>query len=224
MPELIAHGRAADVYAHGDGYVLRRYRTVHSALHEAAIMQHVRAHGFPAPEVVEVAGGDMVMERVDGPTMLTDLGKRPWKLLEHARTLAGLFDKLHAIPVPDYAEDRAGGGDVLVHLDLHPDNVMVTEGGPVVIDWSNAGRGDRFVELADLWIVMKNAQPPGGRFQRFVAEAGRGLFLRAFLSNFDRDPIRRALARAAEQRLRDRNMTEVERRRIERFVERTAPT
>ncbi|SOD67561.1 Phosphotransferase enzyme family protein [Streptomyces zhaozhouensis] len=41
-------------------------------------------------------------------------------------TLAGLLDRLHALP----------GG--LVHLDLHPENVLRTARGPVVIDWCNA--------------------------------------------------------------------------------------
>jgi len=30
----------------------------------------------------------------------------------------------------------------IVHLDLHPENVMLTVSGPVVIDWRNATDGD----------------------------------------------------------------------------------
>ena len=40
-------------------------------------MQHARAHGYPVPAVVEVAGSDMVMERVDGPTMLAAMDNGP---------------------------------------------------------------------------------------------------------------------------------------------------
>src|SRR5712692_727570 len=91
---LIARGRAADVYSFGDGLVLRRYRTPHDCLYEAAVMQHVRAHGYPAPEVAEVAGPDIVMERLEGPTMLASFARRPWLIFRYARTLSTLLQQL----------------------------------------------------------------------------------------------------------------------------------
>src|SRR5437588_10047933 len=113
--ELIASGRAADVYAYGDGLVLRRYRTPYDCLYEAAVMQHVRSHGYPAPEVVEVSGGDMVMERVNGPTMLTAMSTRPWKLRAYAATLARLLHELHDIPAPGSLPPRLRDGRWIVH-------------------------------------------------------------------------------------------------------------
>jgi aminoglycoside phosphotransferase (APT) family kinase protein len=225
MPELgplIAQGRAADVFAYGDGLVLRRYRTTHSVLYEAAVMQYVRDHGFPVPEVVEVSGPDMVMERVTGAPMLDDFARHPWRLFRHARTLAELHRRLHAIPPPPWLEDRLEGGDAIVHLDLHPLNVIITSHGPVVIDWTNAGRGDPDAEVADLWLILANAEIPGSRILRTVMGLGRGLFLRAFLRYVDRDGARKRLRIAAAHRLRDRNMLDSERTRIVRFVERRA--
>jgi aminoglycoside phosphotransferase (APT) family kinase protein len=219
---LIAQGRAADVFAYGDGLVLRRYRTPHDCLHEAAVMQHVRAHGYPAPDVVEVAGGDMVMERLDGTTMLADLGSHPWRMPRHTKTLTGLLRRLHEIPVPDWLQQRHGAGTSIVHQDLHPDNVMLTSRGPVVIDWSNAGRGTPEAELADLWLLMANANIPGSRLTRTLLGAGRRMFLRGVLRSFDRTAIRRQLRVALEHRLRDRNMLDDERARMKRFVEKNA--
>jgi Phosphotransferase enzyme family len=88
--ELLARGRAADVFAAGPGRVLRRYREgePHDAAVEAAVMEHARAHGFPVPEVYDAGGRDLVMARVDGPTMLADLSRRPWRVRAHGRTLA----------------------------------------------------------------------------------------------------------------------------------------
>ena len=40
-------------------------------------MRHVRANGFPVPEVFDVDGTDVVMERLDGVTMVDDLTARP---------------------------------------------------------------------------------------------------------------------------------------------------
>ncbi len=34
-----------------------------------------------------------------------------------------------------------GAAERIVHLDLHPGNVMLTAGGPVVIDWTNVAAG-----------------------------------------------------------------------------------
>jgi aminoglycoside phosphotransferase (APT) family kinase protein len=225
MPEpgpLIASGRAADVYEYGNGLVLRRYRTPHDCLYEAAVMQHVHAHGYPVPRVVEVSGGDIVMERIEGPTMLTALGKRPWRIRAYTKVLSGLIHRLHAIPVTGWMQNRLGGGGAVVHLDLHPDNVMLTPRGPVVIDWSNAGRGAPEVEVADLWLLMANANIPGSRATRTLLGAGRKLFLRGVLRTFDLDPVRRSLPVALEHRLGDRNMLPDERERMKRFVERNA--
>ncbi len=217
---LLAQGRAADVFEYGDGLVLRRYRTDHDCVYEAAVMQHVRAHGYPAPEVIAVAGRDLVMERVDGPTMLRDIGKRPWRLYRYASTLARLQQGLHDIPPPDWLHPKHEGGTAIVHLDLHPDNVMLSPSGPVVIDWSNAGLGDPDVEVADLWLVMSSAAVPGSRLDRAIAGAGRGLFVSAILRHFDRAAIGAKLAKAYEGRSRDRNMSEVELRKMIELIER----
>jgi aminoglycoside phosphotransferase (APT) family kinase protein len=220
--ELIASGRAADVYAYGAGRVLRRYRSDHDNLYEAAVMQYARAYGYPVPEVFEVTGRDMVMERLSGTTMLTAMGAQPWKMTSYAATLAGLMHALHEIPVPDWLHPKLGGGGSLVHLDLHPDNVMLTPRGPVVIDWSNAGRGDPDAEVADLWLIMSNADIPGSGAKQALLRTGRKIFVRAFMKHFDRDAVRRRLRVAMDHRLRDRNMRPAERERITKFVEKLA--
>jgi aminoglycoside phosphotransferase (APT) family kinase protein len=220
--ELIASGRAADVYAYGDHHVVRRYRTDHDNIYEAAVMQHVAAHGYPVPEVVEVSGRDMVMERLDGTTMLTDLGKHPWRMFRYAKICADLLHRLHAIPAPAWFHTKHDHGEVTVHLDLHPDNVMVTSRGPVVIDWSNAGRGDGNAEVADLWLVLATAEAPGSRLDRLIVAVGRGLLVGRILARFDRDAVRQKLRLAVALRSKDRNMSEAEKERMNALVDREA--
>jgi aminoglycoside phosphotransferase (APT) family kinase protein len=223
MPEtgpLIAKGRAADVYDHGEGKVLRRYRTDHDCVYEADVMRHVAEHGYPVPEVYEAGGRDIVMQRLDGSTMLTDFSKHPWRLYRHGRTIADLMKQLHRIPAPDWLKQKHDGeGNALVHLDLHPDNVMLTSQGPIVIDWSNAGLGIPEAEVADLWMLMSSANPPVSAVERFLLRLGRRVFVNAFIKHFDRDAVRRRLELAARYRLKDRNMQDDERERIRRFVE-----
>ncbi len=219
---LIARGRAADVFAHGDGLVLRRYRSPAFLLYEAAVMQWVGEQGYPVPHVVSIHGTDLVMERLDGPTMLKDFSNHPWRIFGHTVAQARLLKQLHEIPPPDWLTPKQGGGDVIVHLDLHPDNIMLTSRGPVVIDWSNAGRGDPNAEVADLWLIGACADVPGGRFDRFIASIGRRLYVQRLLSQFDRDAVRARLRVAYEFRSRDRNMSEIELERMRRLVERFA--
>lgn len=130
---LIGSGRASDVYEIDEAWVLRRAREGYGdAAAEAAVMERVRGHGYPVPRVriADCTRTELVMERLHGPTMLAAFGAGRIGAREAGEVVAGLLRRLHAVP-----------GRV-VHLDLHPDNVMLTPDGPYVIDWANAEEGD----------------------------------------------------------------------------------
>ncbi|MGQ0805322.1 MAG: phosphotransferase [Actinomycetota bacterium] len=131
---LLARGRDCDVYALDTMRVLRRYRRVsgRSMESEAAIMERARSNGYPVPRVHDVTRTDLVMDRVDGPTMVEEMARRPWQLRRYARTLASLHHQLHDIPAPDGLPAPLGDGAVIVHLDLHPLNVIMGREGPIV--------------------------------------------------------------------------------------------
>ena len=154
---LIGRGRAADVYALDDRRVLRRYRTSYSCTAEADLMRYLRQVGFPVPAVFDADGTDLVMERLDGRDMLADLASRPWRAARHARVLARLHDQLHQIAAPEGLRQPFGSGDRVVHLDLHPGNVMLTPGGPVVIDWTNAAAGPAGADVAMADLIMASS-------------------------------------------------------------------
>jgi aminoglycoside phosphotransferase (APT) family kinase protein len=42
----------------------------------------------------------------------------------------------------------------ILHLDLHPDNVMLTSRGPVLIDWRNAAEGPPDLDLAVTAVIL----------------------------------------------------------------------
>ncbi|WP_426569618.1 phosphotransferase family protein [Streptomyces canus] len=134
---LLGSGRTADVYELDGAWVLRRDREGWGdAAAEGAVMAHVRAHGYPAP-AVRPSGSrtDLVMERLDGPTMLQAFAAGALDAAEAGATLARLLRALHAVPAP-------GAGPSVLHLDLHPDNVILMPDGPRVIDWATAEEGD----------------------------------------------------------------------------------
>ncbi len=125
---LLASGRDGDIYEYGPGLVLRRTKHGRVIEHEARVIEYAAEHGFPVPRVHEVrAGGtEIVMERLVGPMMMDVMAKRPQKLFANARLLADLHDQLHEIAAPDWLRSIDGGGGRLLHLDLHPMNVMLT--------------------------------------------------------------------------------------------------
>ena len=65
-------------------------------------MEHARAHGYPVPAARALNDTDIVMERAEGPTMLGDMMRNPWRMQRHAATLAMLLERLHAIAAPDW--------------------------------------------------------------------------------------------------------------------------
>lgn len=209
----VAEGRDAVIHEHGPGRVLRLARDGRSLVEEAEVMTYVRARGFPAPEVFDAGAGYLVMERVDGPTMLDDAV--PLRIRRAARTLARLHLQLHRIDAPPWLAAAAPlPGDRLLHRDLHPMNVIASERGPVVIDWANASRGAPELDVADTWVLFACADPPLGRLEALVAPLARRAFLRWFLADLDRSAARRAIPAAVEHRLSDPNMTERERERM----------
>ncbi|WRZ93199.1 phosphotransferase [Streptomyces sp. NBC_01007] len=148
---LLGSGRSADVYEIDEAWVLRRDRAGWGdATAEAAVMQHVRSHGYPVPGVRAATRGDLVMERLSGPTMLEAFGQGLLSAQEAGLTLARLLRKLHAVPARLSADPAVR----VLHLDLHPDNVMLTPDGPKVIDWSNAEEGPPGLDWAMSAVIL----------------------------------------------------------------------
>lgn len=147
--ELLGTGRDADVFAYGDGRVLRRNRDGRRSEREAALMRTLAGLGYPLPRVHSAAGPDIVMDRVDGPTLGEELLSGAIETDPGAAILADLHHRLHALPWPETTP-----GTCLLHLDLHPLNVVVTAGGPVLIDWTNARVGSPGLDVAVTVLVL----------------------------------------------------------------------
>ncbi|MDQ0952848.1 aminoglycoside phosphotransferase (APT) family kinase protein [Streptomyces phaeochromogenes] len=133
---LLGSGRTADVYAlddhhdhhdhnglgdrgrpGGGAWVLRRYRDGYGdAPAEAAVMEYVRAHGYPVPRVRAAdARTDLVMERLYGPTLVEAVAAGQLTAGEAGSALARLLRDLHAIPARRSTDPAVR----VLHLDLH---------------------------------------------------------------------------------------------------------
>jgi len=190
----IAEGREAEIFAWEDGSVLRLFRDARSERsveREAAAMRAGRSVLPLVPAVlgrVEIEGRPgLVVERVDGPDLLTLLARRPWQVWRVGAICGNLHADLHeivappevpalralipaALPgVPPHVAEVAlrelaslPDGDRLCHGDFHPGNVLMSAHGPVVIDWPNAVRCDPIADHSrTLLLLQLGALPPG---------------------------------------------------------------
>lgn len=226
---LLGSGRNADAYDIGGGRVLRRYRDGRDSSRvagEAQVMAHARACGVPVPEVFDVSGTDIVMERAAGPTMLDVLGRRPWTIRAHARELARLHGLVHQVPASGLAGlalrspfgAEPGDGHVLLHTDLHPQNVILTGTGPMIIDWEGASFGPAIVDVALTWVIVGYSEiPPAPRIQAAVMWAFQAAFTRSFVRAAG--PLDESWQQTAIRlRLADPNTLPTEAIRLERMI------
>ena len=143
----------------------------------------------PAVEgIVEVEGRlGIVFERIDGPSMLQVLTSKPWRIGQLSRTLAEVHAAIHSCEMPELPslrEDLARGireevelpgetkeavlshlahlpdGNAVCHFDFHPDNILMSSHGPVVIDWANPRRGDPLADVASCSLLLRLAPLP----------------------------------------------------------------
>jgi aminoglycoside phosphotransferase (APT) family kinase protein len=205
---LIASGRDGDIFEYGAGLVLRKTRDGRSIEHEARIMQYAADHGYPVPVVHDVRadGSEIVMQRIDGPLMIEPMTKRPWTMPRYASMLADLHDELHKIPAPEWFGPSFDGGDQLIHLDLHPLNVLLSADGPVVIDWANAARGDGLTDVAFTYVLLTCPRMPGPRALAIAMQPVRVGLARFFAKRYRGRELDERLAVAADLKALDRNM------------------
>lgn len=187
--------------------MLRRYRRRNVPEYEVDVIRHVIAHGYPTPAVLGVSGPDLILERVDGPTMQELLESDPGELDRQIGVLAGLHDRLHTIEAPPGLA-AIGEGRTLLHLDLHPKNVILGTRGPSVIDWANARSGHWADDVAQTIVVIWGALADPAFADR---EAVVHHFVETFADSFDRDVVRTHLAAAIARRVADANVTDAER-------------
>ncbi len=219
---LLASGRAADVYDLEDGTVLRRYRRLDADVElEARVMRHVVDEGYRVPAVHRAEGRDLVMDKVDGPTMLESLEAAPWKVLWHARLLARLQKRLAKIDAPGWllasSADRSRRASVL-HLDLHPMNVILSpRHGPTVIDWTNAAGGPAGFDAALTYVEVATYQVSGARDR-----LGQKAFVEAFRRVRGPKLLDPYIAAACDHRLADPNTEPDERTAVAALRQRHA--
>jgi aminoglycoside phosphotransferase (APT) family kinase protein len=220
----IAEGREAEIFAWEEGKVLRLTRDFPEAQElvewQAYAIEAAAASGVRVPAVygrtTALGRHGLIMERVDGPDMLTMLGARPW-LVYSVGTISGrVHAQLHEVRAPDHLRElrpamaeaiqssdlvprdlaaralsvleELPDGDRLCHGDFHPGNIIETGEERVLIDWSNAVRADPAADVARTDLMMRLGEPPPSApfLVRVLTPVARRLLLSAYHRSYRR--------------------------------------
>ena len=154
----------------------------------------------------------LIYERVTGPSLLSLLVSHPWNCIKYARLLAGLHVVIHkqrgeGLPslkvnlawtiqhlegLPNdllkTALDRLSqlpDGDTLCHFDFHPDQVLVTADGPVIIDWMAVLNGQPAADIARSEVVIRfGPLLHASWLEKHLVGVIRRIFFRAYLTRY----------------------------------------
>lgn len=188
---------------------VERYFKTACAVHAAglpvpvayAIAEHNDRHGI-------------VFERIEGVSMLQWGQARPWMIFSGARQLAELHFQMHRCTAPPElptqkqkfrdrldaltnvspAEkdatrlnlEKLPDGDALCHGDFHPDNIIFTQRGPVIIDWDSASRGHPLGDVActSRLFEVANLPPWSPRYMHWIMKFSRQALHRTYLKRY----------------------------------------
>jgi uncharacterized protein (TIGR02172 family) len=163
-------------------------------------------------EIIQVnERNGLVYERVDGISMLQLFSSRPWRVVKYARLLAELQAKMHSNPATGLPSQRERltwkiqnakplseqlkaqalsalsllpDGDRLCHGDFHPDNILITRNGPMIIDWIDSSCGNPLADIARSIILMDHGVPPSMGRVAGLFEYVRKQFLKVYLNHY----------------------------------------
>lgn len=164
-------------------------------------------------EIVEIDGRrGLIYERLDGTSMLQDMNLRPWMSLKYARQLAEVQVRIHKRSItglPSYkdqlshairntthlSDDLRGkvlamlaalpNAQNLCHGDYHPGNILITQRGPVVIDWMTACTGDAWADMARTRVILTIGAKAAGPLVSPIIRIAIGLYNRMYRNHYN---------------------------------------
>lgn len=162
---------------------------------EMSVMNFLRDKGKNVPRVYQYLKVDgrpsVIMDRINGITMLDKMKKEPYKLLDYAEKFAlihlDVMDSAKGIElvsinarvtqlihqsdtlcselrqfVVEVLEELPKGNEIC-HGDFHPGNIMISDGDCFVIDWYGVTRGERLSDIAHTYLLYRSGNKNIGK-------------------------------------------------------------
>ena len=193
LGEKIGEGATADIHVWAPGQIVKLFKVGASprfGRHEARMTRAAFAAGAPQVinEVTMEGRFGIVLQRLDGPTLLQLLQTRAVTSEQVGAILATLYTSVHKTsPSPDVVSlrdwidavsrtsrdvlpehiatgvltliDHLPPENGLCHADLHPGNVIMTADGPKIIDWACALRASAVFDIARAHVSLSELVP-----------------------------------------------------------------
>ena len=147
-------------------------------------MAQASLHRLAVPDWAQAGTGWSVTDRrLALPRRLVERSSHPGSHSGSRSGLAAALDRIEPIlPLLEVPEP------VICHGDFHPGNLLVDDGSVGVIDWTDAGIGDRHGDIAHtVWIFRFIGAAPVHRAERVVARTAGPALTRAYLSAYRRE-------------------------------------
>lgn len=165
---------------------------------------------------VEIDGRmGIVLGRLNGKTLTAAFDANPLMVFSAPKTLARLHAQVHAgssgqmqdiksvisqqldqpalgfLSAPQKSKLRAylralPDGNTLLHLDFHPDNVLIGDDAETVIDWATAARGAVGADLAMTYFLFHEAElfPGISKLQEMLYNTIRKFVYRGYIKHY----------------------------------------
>lgn len=186
-------------------------RTVDFEYRQALASQQTGYRVPQVEQVIELDGRiGIIYQRVEGNTMLHVLMKRLYRLPHFARQMADLHAEMHTKTARDLepVHERLAGKisavadftdkekhtlqtrlfqlpreEKLMHGDFHPDNILLTPNGPVIIDWIDATLGHPLADVARTVMIFRFGVPPEEKVIRLLIGRITRIYLRRYFKH-----------------------------------------
>jgi thiamine kinase-like enzyme len=175
---------------------------------------HAQLDSTPkAYEIIEIDNRKCIIyERIDGLTMMKKVASKPWIVKKEAQRFAELHKSIQQkvkFELPkyktrlkdnisntdllskdtkerlyQYIEDLEDG-NVLCHGDFHPDNLLIIENKPIIIDWMTATIGNPLADIARTSVIFKFGVVPEKTYlEKKIIESFRNKFYSEYLKHY----------------------------------------
>ncbi|MDF2943186.1 MAG: aminoglycoside phosphotransferase [Herbinix sp.] len=217
--KLLAQGGQAEIYELDENKVIRVLRNKEDEEYlkvELSVMKSLKEKDKAVPTVYEYRKIEerpsLIMERLNGDSMLEQIRKSPLQILNYAERLATLHMEIadsaeglglisindraaHLIPKSELLEPKLKEfiltilsemprGNDICHGDFHPGNIIITKGQYYVIDWFGATSGNKLSDIAHTYLILRNTPRLPGitGFQNFIISRSASVISGRYLS------------------------------------------